>query len=362
MNLSVREEQQPPDEKVVEIAKNIRRLQLPMSMPGLGHVNCYILDDKNGAALVDPGLPGPQNWKALMAGLKQAELPPERVHSIIITHSHPDHFGASGHFREQFGADIITHKNFKLWWDTADEDDDLVESVDKDGDNSEILDNPLFLNRETGPRAPTPWGGKRYKMPLHKRLAYSFMKHGWGGRWFATPQPTSHLEDADHISLAGREFVAIHTPGHTPDHLCLYDPEEEVMICGDHVLPTITPHISGMGTALDPLKDFFTSLDRVKEFNSVKLGLPAHGQPFTDLPGRVTDIKRHHEERLQLLRDSSDRLGRAPVNHYMKELFKERSWGPMAESETFAHLEHLRYVGETDATRNNAGAIEYSFR
>jgi hypothetical protein len=46
----------------------------------------------------------------------------------------------------------------------------------------------------------------------------------------------------------------------------------------------------------------------------------------------------------------------------MKELFKERSWGPMAESETFAHLEHLRYVGETDATRNNAGAIEYSFR
>ena len=85
MNLSVREEQQPPDQEVVEIAKNIRRLQLPMSMPGLGHVNCYILDDENGAALVDPGLPGPQNWKALMAGLKQAELPPERVHSIIIT-------------------------------------------------------------------------------------------------------------------------------------------------------------------------------------------------------------------------------------------------------------------------------------
>ena len=38
----MREEQQPPDQEVVEIAKNIRRLQLPMSMPRLGHVNCYI--------------------------------------------------------------------------------------------------------------------------------------------------------------------------------------------------------------------------------------------------------------------------------------------------------------------------------
>ena len=91
MNRPMREEQRPPDEAVVELAPNVRRLQLPMSMPGLGHVNCYILDDENGAALVDPGLPGPANWKALMAGLAKAEVPPERVHSIVITHSHPDH-------------------------------------------------------------------------------------------------------------------------------------------------------------------------------------------------------------------------------------------------------------------------------
>ena len=58
MNRPMREEQRPPDEAIVELAPNVRRLQLPMSMPGLGHVNCYILDDENGAALVDPGLPG----------------------------------------------------------------------------------------------------------------------------------------------------------------------------------------------------------------------------------------------------------------------------------------------------------------
>ena len=110
----MREEQRPPEDGVIELAPNVRRIQLPMSMPGLGHVNCYILDDERGAALVDPGLPGPNNWKALMKGLEQAEVPPERIHSIVITHSHPDHFGAAGHFHDKYGCEIITHKNLSL--------------------------------------------------------------------------------------------------------------------------------------------------------------------------------------------------------------------------------------------------------
>ena len=112
MNRPLREEQRPPDDGIVEVAPNVRRLQLPMSMPGLGHVNCYILDDERGAALVDPGLPGPANWRALMKGLRHADVPPERVHSIVVTHSHPDHFGAAGHFHEKYGCEIITHHNF----------------------------------------------------------------------------------------------------------------------------------------------------------------------------------------------------------------------------------------------------------
>jgi len=366
VNRPTREEQLPPEDGIVELAPNVRRLQLPMSMPGLGHVNCYILDDAKGAALVDPGLPGPQNWRALMDGLQQAEVPPERVHSIVITHSHPDHFGAAGRFAEQYGADIVTHRNFRLWWDLDEEDDEPLENVSAAGENDEInqtmYDDPLFSGRRQGPGAPTPWGGERFKMPWHRRLGYFFMRQGWGGRWFATPTPTKRVENADHISLARREWVAVHTPGHTTDHLCLFDPEEGMMICGDHVLPTITPHISGFGTARDPLKDFFESLDRVGDFSGVKLALPAHGNPFTDLPGRVEDIKRHHVERLDILREASDKLGHAPVEGYMRELFKERAWGPMAESETFAHLEHLRHMGEAAANRTDDGLLHYQFK
>ncbi len=354
-----REEQLPPEQTIAELAPNIRRLQLPMSMPGLGHVNCYILDDANGAALVDPGLPGPANWRALMAGLRRAELPPERVHTIVVTHSHPDHFGAAGRFHRQFGANVVTHQNFRLWWDRWEEDDDPLETASPEGTDPEEI---RVSTHSRGPGAPTPWGGSGFKLPLGRRAMFAAMRRGWGGRFLATPTPTKRVDDADHIELAGRTFVAVHTPGHTADHLCLLDPEGGVMICGDHVLPTITPHISGIGSSPDPLRDFFGSLDRVAEFDGVSLALPAHGQPFTDLAGRVNDIKRHHHDRLDLLREASDRLGIAPVQDYMQQLFKERSWGPMAESETFAHLEHLRHAGEATVGRRNDGVLEYALR
>ncbi len=376
MNKPTREEQLPPDGKVVEIVPNIRRLQLPMNMPGLGHVNCYIMDDDRGAALLDPGLPGPASWKALMQGLKEAEVPPGRVHTIIVTHSHPDHFGAAGRFSHEYGSELITHRNFRMWWDIDEEDEDPLEPMaqagaDRGGENpagadlagadSAGVDSADEIRGNGNPRGQTPWGGKGYKLPWHRKLAYEFMRKGWGGRWFKTPIPTSRLDDADRIKLARREFVAMHTPGHTVDHLCLFDPETGVMLCGDHVLPTITPHISGITTAKDPLKDFFNSLDRVAELEGVSLGLPAHGQPCADLRGRVKDIKRHHNERLDVLREASDQIGQGSVEQYMKELFKERSWGSMAESETFAHLEHLRQIGEASARRDDSGNLEYSF-
>ena len=71
-------------------------MQLPIWMPGLGHVNMYGLVDDKGIAVVDPGLPGPQSWKALKARLKTAGYKIKDVHTVVVTHSHPDHFGGAG--------------------------------------------------------------------------------------------------------------------------------------------------------------------------------------------------------------------------------------------------------------------------
>lgn len=325
-----KQESLPASDEITEVAPGVLRMQLPIQLTGLGHVNCYALEDERGFAIVDPGLPGPTSYAALEGRLEQAGIPLARIHSVVVTHSHPDHFGGAARVRRETGADIVTHETFRLWWDPA----------EQEGDDPEEGTMPASMwNR------PTPWGGEPYRPESGDTSMQEMrerMRHG-----LDAPRPSVRLEDAEVIRLAGREWVAVHTPGHTPDHLCLFDPVEGVVLSGDHVLPSITPHISGLGETDDPLAEFFRSLDRMTTLDGVRRVLPAHGHPFTDLSARVADIKLHHQERLERLGTASNEMGRpATVHELMQHLFSERAWGSMAESETFAHLEHLRLGGQ----------------
>jgi hypothetical protein len=110
---------------------------------------------------------------------------------------------------------------------------------------------------------------------------------------------------------------------------------------------------------MDALKSYLRTLDLVASLEGVRRALPAHGHPFDDVPGRVDAIKRHHEERMEQLRQASIALGPATVPQLCHEVFPERHWGHMAESETFAHLEHLVSEGGADRTRRPDGVLVY---
>nr|NIR36892.1 hypothetical protein [Actinomycetota bacterium]NIS31299.1 hypothetical protein [Actinomycetota bacterium]NIT95588.1 hypothetical protein [Actinomycetota bacterium]NIU19281.1 hypothetical protein [Actinomycetota bacterium]NIU66419.1 hypothetical protein [Actinomycetota bacterium] len=68
----------------------------------------------------------------------------------------------------------------------------------------------------------------------------------------------------------------------------------------------------------------------------------------------------HHADRLQLLRDAGAAHPDAPVEIWMKVLFQERAWGEMAASETYAHLEHLRLIGDADARTDDEGLLRFT--
>ena len=176
---------------------------------------------------------------------------------------------------------------------------------------------------------------------------------------FRPPTPSQRVVHGERIQLAGREWVSIHTPGHTVDHLCLYDPEHGLLLSGDHVLPSITPHISGVGNGADALKSYLQTLDLVAALDGVKLGLPAHGHPFDDVPGRVEAIKEHHEERMLFIQNASNAIGPATVQDISHEIFPKKHWGVMAESETFAHLEHMVLAGDAERWEATDGRLMY---
>jgi len=369
-----RQEQEPASEEVSEVAPDVLRMQLPIHLPGLGHVNCYALLDSEGAAIVDPGLPGPGTWKAIQDRLRQAGLGVKDVHSVLITHSHPDHFGCAVRFAKEADAKIVAHRNFHFGpFATAGEPevsvDDLAahhrhahgpgETEDEEDVPPKLREAVDEANRaleRARAHGRTPWGGDRPRPPFAVRMKWR-VSH-WLGRSFI-PNITDPVEHGDVLRLAGREWFVIHTPGHTSDHFCLHDPAEQIMLAGDHVLPSITPHISGVASSPDPLASFFYSLDRVAEIRDVDRVLPAHGHPFTDLPARTREIKQHHEERLERVRAISQDLGPATVQAFSQQLFRKRSWGAMAESETYAHLEHLRIAGRAARYQDDDDQLVY---
>jgi glyoxylase-like metal-dependent hydrolase (beta-lactamase superfamily II) len=366
-----KQEQESPSEEVIEVAPGVLRMQLPIWMPGLGHVNMYGLVDERGLAVVDPGLPGPQSWKALKSRLKTAGYRVGDIHTVVVTHSHPDHFGGAGRIAREANAELVTHHSFSTWTVKGPsaqralsehearraemEAAAVAQSVDRLPEELPTIaqaapDDPDVVHDDTEAEEatamkwgrPTPWGTKNPGPPLKRRIMIRAMRV-----LFTPPNPTKRVHHGDRLRLAKRDWFAIHTPGHTVDHLCLFDPETGSLLCGDHVLPTITPHVSGVQKS-DSLKSYLATLDLVAQLDGVQLGLPAHGHPFTDVPGRVKSIKEHHEERMELLRSASIAIGPATVAALSREVFPKRHWGVMAESETFAHLEHLVHAGHAE--------------
>ncbi len=353
-----RQEKQPASDEVTEVAPGVYRLQLPIMLPGLGHVNCYALEDERGFALVDPGMPGPDSFHALENRLAQLGATPERVHTVVVTHSHPDHFGGAARLRLTSEADVVAHTSFSTLFDPRDDDTaDLLDArapvVDPDGFDPAKFAEYLFGDTEIPdlPARHSPWGGQ---IPFPGKDEIEYMR-SWDEltkRGFLTPQPSSRLADGEAIRLAGRDWFAVHTPGHTGDHLCLHDPTEGILLSGDHVLPTITPHISGLAASGDALAEFFDALELVSRIDGIETVLPAHGNPFADLAGRAHDIRDHHVERLARLKEIANETGEADVIEFSHQLFHPKSWGAMAESETYAHLEHLRIAGEAESRRD----------
>lgn len=348
-----RSERRRPTDAAEEVAPGILRIMLPIDLPGLGHVNCYALEDEHGIALVDPGLADGVSHTVLADRLADAGLDIARVHTAVATHSHFDHYGGIARLRTLETSQPVAvygHATFGDGWREAynsileNEDSSSLE-LRSDGEVHEHL-----LTLVSSLRRETPWGSRTEGFPVELLRTWS---DGINPVDIVRPPDISHpLADGDIVVLGGTSWEALHTPGHADDHLCLWNAETGILFGGDHMLPTITPHISGFSSYDDPLGEFFASLERIAELTSATLVLPAHGDPFTDVRDRALAIHEHHVGRLDRLREIGGEIGDQPVEGYMQLLFRERSWGTMAASETYAHLEWLRIHADANRTES----------
>jgi glyoxylase-like metal-dependent hydrolase (beta-lactamase superfamily II) len=124
----------------------------------------------------------------------------------------------------------------------------------------------------------------------HVRLS----KLPWPGRddrYDITWQP---LADGQRIAAGDDELVAVHTPGHSPDHLCFWHEPTGTLFCGDLAVAGSTIVIPP--SAGGDLAEYLASLERVLALGPSRL-LPAHGPVIEDPEKLLRQYLAHRRER-----------------------------------------------------------------
>jgi glyoxylase-like metal-dependent hydrolase (beta-lactamase superfamily II) len=183
------------------------------------------------------------------------------------------------------------------------------------------------------------------------------------------PDRFRRLHDGQRLPLGSQLWRVVVGSGHSPEHACLYNEGQGVLISGDQVLPRISSNVSVHPTEpdADPLSDWLSSLERIRrEVAADVLVLPAHNEPFKGLHQRIDALARGQEVALQRLRRTLAEPRR--VVDVFGALFARKvepsqvSLLGLATGEALACLNHLMHRGEVERTLADDGAWRYRLR
>ena len=309
---------------LVEVTKDVYQVVIRYPF-GMREVNCYLIRGDKGFTVIDTGSFAKEAieiWERILAAGIQVE-------KVILTHSHPDHIGLAGWFKERFQVPVIM-SNYSY--------QELLKNNQRKKAGNKFID---FIKLHDGPEM-------QENMMEKESAVYEFEPDGLFG----------HQQS---IELGNYRFETIWTPGHSPDHFCFYCGENGVMVIGDHILESISPII---GVYEDdegnPLKDYFSSLDVIRPYRP-HFVLPGHGNQIADLEVRVNQIRDGHEKRLkqilQALSDREETAGNLCKMVYGKASLKAHHLGMFIA--TLARLIYLEKEGQINS-KSQDGKVVYA--
>jgi glyoxylase-like metal-dependent hydrolase (beta-lactamase superfamily II) len=331
--------------EVGEVAEGVYRLALPLGIHGVPTVSAYLLRGEDGDTLVDCGIaagvdggdPGPDGTEAVAAALRAAGSSLEQLARLVVTHAHIDHFGLAGEVVRRSGGELWMHRRTDL--DLA-KYADPEEAVDRR--TLMLADHGLF-----GPELTESSAGLRDWLPVMPSIG----------------RPSRLLDGGEQFTAGGRAWQVVHTPGHSPGHVCLWHAEERLLCSGDHLLQVVSPPVTfERGFEPDPLGSYLDSLDRVRDL-APELVLPGHGTPFRDGARRAESIAAGKRRRLAQVRDLVEARARTVVELTADLFGSAQLTGAQrhfATAEILAYLAYLEARGVVRRTRRPDGVFLWS--
>ncbi len=274
-----------PTGKAEQCEPLVRRVLAPNPSPyTYTGTQTYIVGAGSDVAVIDPGPNDNTHIAAIMDALGTA-----RLAAIMCTHTHRDHSPAAAPLAEKTGAPVVGCA-------------------------------PLTISDE----ALAMWGA---------RADESFD---------STYAPDRVLEDGEAMSGEGWTLRAVHTPGHTSNHLCFALEESGALFTGDHVMgwstSVVIPPDGDMGAYLESLGRLQSREDTVY--------YSAHGEPITKPRQLVRGMIGHRRQREnQILRLLGERPFKLP--EFIPEMYKglDPRLNKAAQMSVLAHLLDLEKRG-----------------
>ncbi|MGD9586398.1 MAG: MBL fold metallo-hydrolase [Brachymonas sp.] len=277
-------------EHPVPLLRNVLRLTAPNAgvMTGPG-TNTYLVGTAaSGFAVIDPGPADGEHLGRILAATGGD------VRFIVCTHSHPDHSPGAFVLQTLSAARAGAHHR------------------------------PPVLGLHHGP---------------HARLDSHFV-------------PDEELADGAALVLyepdgTTHTLTALHTPGHTANHVCLALEEDGLLFSGDHIL-------NGSTTIVDPpdgaMGDYLASLERLDAAcvrHGLEFILPAHGYAMQHARAVIAGLRAHRLAREARVLAAMQGSPSGSLDDWVAHAYSDTPatlW-PLARRSLLAHVEHLRMTG-----------------
>jgi glyoxylase-like metal-dependent hydrolase (beta-lactamase superfamily II) len=232
-----------------------RRIMLPEGMHFLqieeavwpASANILLIRDDDGAILVDVGCGQEQAYQKVKNFVAAQGFRIEDIHTVVLTHAHPDHVGAMRYLLQEISPRIFLHPL-----------------------EIPLAAEPSRLNRTFDVALPSRYGlGPATPQEMDIIEYFSNVSCAMAG--FAA---TDEIPTEGEFVLGDFSFHVIVIPGHAQGLVSLFDRDHGILFSADAVGDVVTWYSPSSGG----ITEFLNGLDRLSQLPT-KLLLPSHGRP-----------------------------------------------------------------------------------